>query len=60
MTDEKTTGEDIASTAAAALEDAMDAAAGYAKRQWHENPVGVVVAAAGLGLLLGLLLGRRR
>lgn len=60
MTENKTNGETIASDAAAALESALDAATGFAQRQWRENPVTVIAAAAGLGLLLGLLLGQRR
>lgn len=47
-------------TAAAAFGDTLHDAEGYLKRQWRENPLQVAAAVAGIGLLLGLLLGRRR
>ena len=60
MTDDNTTGESLSQQARDAAEASLDAAVEFVKRQWRENPVGVVAAAAGLGLLVGLLLGRRR
>lgn len=38
------------------LEDGLDEAHSYLKRQWRERPVAVAATAAGLGLLLGLLI----
>jgi ElaB/YqjD/DUF883 family membrane-anchored ribosome-binding protein len=49
-----------ASAAAAAFGDTMREAEDYVKRQWRDNPIGVAAVFAGLGVLLGLLLGRRR
>lgn len=60
MTDDNAKGETIAAEAKAALEDGLDNAVEFAKRQWRDNPALVVAAAAGAGLLIGLLLGRRR
>lgn len=60
MTDTKSKGESIAAEGQAAIEDGIDSAVEFTKRQWRENPVAVVAAAAGIGLLIGLLLGRRR
>lgn len=37
------------------LGDGLDEAHSYLKRQWRERPVAVAATAAGLGLLLGLL-----
>jgi ElaB/YqjD/DUF883 family membrane-anchored ribosome-binding protein len=60
MTDETPNGERFAAEAAAALEDNFEAALAFVKRQWRENPTAVIATAAGAGLLLGLLIGRRR
>lgn len=38
----------------------MQEAQDFFRRQWRENPLQVAAAVAGLGLVLGLLLGRRR
>ena len=46
--------------AAAAFGDTMREAEEYVARQWHENPIGVAAVVAGLGVLLGLVLGRLR
>lgn len=59
MTDETPRGEQLAA-ATALLEDSVGAAAAFIERQWRENPAAVVAAALGLGLLAGLLLGRRQ
>lgn len=60
MTDDNKSGESLANDARAAIEDNVEAALDFVKRQWRENPMAVVAAAAGAGLLLGLLLGRRK
>lgn len=60
MTDDNTTGDNLSQQAHDAAEAGFDTAVEFVKRQWRENPVVVVAAAAGLGLLVGLLLGRRR
>lgn len=60
MTDDNTDGEQVLKTARADFESGLDEAVEFVKRQWRENPIGVVAAAAGLGLIVGLLLGRRR
>jgi ElaB/YqjD/DUF883 family membrane-anchored ribosome-binding protein len=51
--------EQDANAAAAAFRDTMHEAEDYVKRQWRENPIGVAAIVAGLGVLLGLILGRR-
>jgi ElaB/YqjD/DUF883 family membrane-anchored ribosome-binding protein len=43
-----------------AIEDGIDEAHAYLKRQWSERPVAVTATALGLGLVIGLLLGSRR
>jgi ElaB/YqjD/DUF883 family membrane-anchored ribosome-binding protein len=43
-----------------AIEDGLDEAHHYLKRQWRERPVAVAATAMGVGLILGLLLGSRR
>lgn len=61
-------GEDARSSAEAAYktvkheaEDGIDTAHRYLRRQWKERPIAVAASAAGIGLLLGMLLsgGRR-
>ena len=44
----------------AAVEDGLDEAHRYLKRQWRERPVAVAATAVGVGLVLGLILGGRR
>lgn len=48
----------------AALQDEvmqnLEDAGGYLKRQLEERPIAVAAAALGVGLLVGLLIGRRR
>ncbi len=46
--------------AAAAFRDTMHEAEDFVKRQWRDNPIGVAAVVAGLGVLLGMVLGRRR
>jgi ElaB/YqjD/DUF883 family membrane-anchored ribosome-binding protein len=60
MTDDNKSAEQFASDARAALEYNVEATLEFVKRQWRENPMAVVAAAAGAGFLLGLLLGRRK
>jgi ElaB/YqjD/DUF883 family membrane-anchored ribosome-binding protein len=60
MTDANTRGADLSQDAGAAAEADFEAALDFVKRQLRENPVGVLVAAAGMGLMVGLLLARRR
>ncbi|MBN8608147.1 MAG: hypothetical protein J0L81_14610 [Caulobacterales bacterium] len=43
-----------------AIEDGLDDAHRYLKRQWRERPVAVAATAAGIGLLVGLLIGGGR
>jgi hypothetical protein len=43
-----------------ALEDGLDEAHRFLKRQWRKNPVAVAATVLGVGLVLGLLLGGRR
>jgi ElaB/YqjD/DUF883 family membrane-anchored ribosome-binding protein len=43
-----------------AVEDGLDEAHRYLKRQWDERPVAVAATALGIGLVLGLMLGSRR
>lgn len=38
------------------LEDGLDDAHSYVKRQWRERPLAVAATAAGVGLLIGLLI----
>lgn len=52
--------EEAYEAAHAAVEDGLDDAHRYLKRQWRERPVAVAATAVGVGLLLGLLLGSRR
>lgn len=42
------------------IEDGLDEAHRYLKRQWRERPITVAATALGAGLILGLLLGGRR
>lgn len=46
--------------AQAAVEDGLDEAHRYLKRQWRERPLAVAATALGAGLVIGLLLGSRR
>ncbi|MCC6786330.1 MAG: hypothetical protein IT547_00690 [Hyphomonadaceae bacterium] len=52
--------EEAYEAAHAAVEDGMDTAHRYMKRQWRERPLAVTASAVGVGLILGLLLGSRR
>lgn len=52
--------EEAYEAAHAAIEDGLDEAHRYLKRQWRERPVAVAATAVGVGLLVGLLLGSRR
>ncbi|MGH6949582.1 MAG: hypothetical protein ACREH4_01820 [Vitreimonas sp.] len=52
--------EEAYRAAHAAIEDGLDEAHRYLKRQWRERPLTVAAAAAGLGMILGLLLAGRR
>jgi ElaB/YqjD/DUF883 family membrane-anchored ribosome-binding protein len=60
MTDENTRGDNVSQDAGADVEAGFAAALDFVKRQLRENPVAVLVAAAGIGVVVGLLLGRRR
>jgi ElaB/YqjD/DUF883 family membrane-anchored ribosome-binding protein len=46
--------------AQSAVEDGFDEAHRYLKRQWRERPVAVAASALGAGVIIGLLIGRRR
>jgi ElaB/YqjD/DUF883 family membrane-anchored ribosome-binding protein len=52
--------EEMFEDAHAAVEDGLDEAHRYLKRQWRERPIAVAATAVGVGLILGLLLGSRR
>jgi ElaB/YqjD/DUF883 family membrane-anchored ribosome-binding protein len=52
--------EEAYETAQAAIEDGLDEAHRYLKRQWRERPVAVAATALGVGLVIGMLLGSRR
>lgn len=52
--------EEAYAAAQAAIEDGLDAAHLYLKRQWQERPLAVAGTALGVGLIIGLLLGGRR
>jgi ElaB/YqjD/DUF883 family membrane-anchored ribosome-binding protein len=43
-----------------AVEDGLDEAHRYLKRQWRDRPIAVAATAMGLGLVIGLLMGSRR
>jgi len=49
--------EEAYEAAHAAVEDGLDEAHRYLKRQWRERPVAVAATAVGVGLLIGLLIG---
>lgn len=52
--------EEAYEAAHAAIEDGLDDAHRYLRRQWKERPLAVTGTALGVGLLIGLLLGNRR
>jgi ElaB/YqjD/DUF883 family membrane-anchored ribosome-binding protein len=52
--------EEAYEAAQAAVEDGIDDAHRYLKRQWRERPVAVAATAVGIGVLLGILLTSRR
>jgi len=52
--------EDAFERAQAAVEDGLDEAHRYLKRQWRERPVAVAATALGAGVIIGLLIGSRR
>lgn len=56
----ETHADEALEAAQAALRDGLDEAHAYLKRHWNERPLTVVAAALGAGLVIGLLLGRRR
>ena len=60
MTDDNTRGDNVSQDAGANVEASFETALDFVKRQLRENPVAVLVAAAGIGVAVGLLLGRRR
>jgi ElaB/YqjD/DUF883 family membrane-anchored ribosome-binding protein len=43
-----------------AIEDGLDEAHRYMRRQWRERPLAVAATALGVGLLAGLFIGSRR
>lgn len=51
---------DQAEEAWEAVEDGLDEAHRYIKKQWRKNPVGVAATALGVGIVIGVLLGSRR
>lgn len=58
--DARERAEEAYEAAQAAVEDGIDEAHRYLKRQWRERPVAVAATAVGVGLLLGLLIGGSR
>ena len=52
--------EEVFEHAQAAVEDGLDEAHRYLKRQWRERPVAVAATALGLGVILGMLISGRR
>ena len=52
--------EEAYEAAHAAVEDGMDTAHRYMKRQWRDRPLAVTASAVGVGLIVGMLLGSRR
>lgn len=52
--------EEAYEAAQAAIEDGLDDAHRYLKRQWKERPLAVAGTALGVGLIVGLILGSRR
>jgi ElaB/YqjD/DUF883 family membrane-anchored ribosome-binding protein len=52
--------EEMVDDARDALEDGLDEAYRYLKRQCRDNPLGVTATALGVGLVIGILLGSRR
>jgi ElaB/YqjD/DUF883 family membrane-anchored ribosome-binding protein len=43
-----------------AVEDGLDEAHRYLRRQWRERPVAVAATALGAGVIIGLVIGSRR
>jgi ElaB/YqjD/DUF883 family membrane-anchored ribosome-binding protein len=43
-----------------AVEDGLDQAHRYLRKQWRERPITVAATAVGIGLLVGLLIAKRR
>ncbi|MGE0740878.1 MAG: hypothetical protein AB7O98_06005 [Hyphomonadaceae bacterium] len=58
--DARERAEEALEAAQAAVEDGLDDAHRYLKRQWRERPVAVAATALGVGLLVGMLIGSRR
>lgn len=58
--DVRDAAEDALHSAQATLEDGLDDADRYIRRQWGERPLAVTATALGVGLLIGLLLAGRR
>ena len=52
--------EEAFEAAHTAVEDGLDEAHAYLKREWRERPITVAATALGVGLVIGLLLGSRR
>ena len=52
--------EEAYAAAQEAIEDGLDEAHRYLKRQWRERPIAVAATAAGIGLIVGLLISGRR
>lgn len=52
--------EEAYEAAHAAVEDGLDTAHRYLKRQWRDRPLAVTASAVGVGLIVGMLLGSRR
>ena len=52
--------EEAYEAAHAAVEDGIDTAHRYMKRQWRDRPLAVTASAVGVGLIIGMLLGSRR
>ena len=52
--------EEAFERAQTAVEDGLDEAHRFLKRQWRERPVAVAASALGAGVIIGLLIGGGR
>ena len=58
--DARERAEEAYEAAHTAIEDGLDEAHRYLKRQWRERPLAVAATALGIGVVLGALLTSRR
>lgn len=60
MDDVRDRAEEAFENAHKAVEDGLDEAHAFLKREWRERPVAVAATALGAGVIIGLLIGSRR